>query len=95
MSAQASALTISVHRFHPAGDYRSSFPVMKARRLAAATMAAPRGRTEPGLVEARGVSPAFGRRERTGIASNFSDQIKQFGKTAVMFRAINAAGEVV
>src|SRR5882672_6909813 len=33
MSAQASALTISVHRFHPAGDYRSSFPVMKARRL--------------------------------------------------------------
>ena len=68
---------------------------MKARRPAAATMAAPRGRTEPRLVEARGVSPAFGRRERTGIASNFSDQIKQFGKAAVMFRAINAAGEVV
>jgi len=49
MSAQASAFTICVHRFHPAGDYRSSFPVMKARRLAATTMAAP----------AEGQNPAF------------------------------------
>src|SRR5437867_10967227 len=34
-------------------DYRSSFPAMKARRLAATTMAAPCGRTEPCLLEAR------------------------------------------
>src|SRR5882672_8745424 len=39
-------------------DYRSSFPVMKARRLAATTIAAPCGRTEPRFLEARGVSSA-------------------------------------
>src|SRR6266436_2522618 len=31
-------------------DYRSLFPAMKARRLAATTMAAPCGRTEPRLL---------------------------------------------
>src|SRR4029450_6982000 len=38
---------------HRLANYRSSVPVMKARRLAAATMAAPRGRTDPRLLEAR------------------------------------------
>src|SRR5882757_9044701 len=33
-------------------DYRSSVPVMKARRLATTTMAAPCGRTGPRLLEA-------------------------------------------
>jgi hypothetical protein len=34
-------------------NYRSSVPVLKARRLAATTMAARRGRTDPRLLEAR------------------------------------------
>jgi hypothetical protein len=34
-------------------DYRSSFPAMKARKVAATTMAAPCGRTEPRFLEAR------------------------------------------
>lgn len=54
-SAQASAFTISVHRFMQRAptcrdrliDYRSSFPAMKARKVAATTMAAPCGRSEP------------------------------------------------
>jgi hypothetical protein len=38
---------------HRLANYRSSVPVMKARRLAATTMAVPRGRTDPRLLEAR------------------------------------------
>jgi hypothetical protein len=59
--AQASAFTIFVHRFRPLGicrrgrliDYRSLFPALKARKVATTTMAAPCGRTEPRLLEAR------------------------------------------
>src|SRR5262245_36524107 len=46
-------------------DYRSLFPAMKAWRLAATTMAAPCGRTEPRFLEAR---VAFHRHELKRVA---------------------------
>src|SRR5206468_3398779 len=49
-------------------DYRSLFPAMKARRLAATTMAAPCGRTEPRLlVGAQSHSPD-GRKRTIALA---------------------------